>query len=117
MRKANHQAHDRDDRWVVQLHNPALRGTGKQGVSRESWKPNTGQHAGSTRVIVQPAMAQSSGSPDVPIRSLPSWTAPDHSEFLEEALKALDTYKKKDPSKGKSFTAECLLGIESCLHK
>lgn len=57
-------------------------------------------------------MAHSSGSPDAPTRSLPSWAAADHSESFEEALKALETYKKKDPSKGRSFIAECLLMTE-----
>jgi hypothetical protein len=52
-------------------------------------------------------MAHSSGSPDAPtLRPLPSWTGSDHSESFEEALKALESYKKKDPSKGKPFKAE-----------
>jgi ubiquitin-like protein ATG12 len=53
-------------------------------------------------------MAHSSGSPDAPTRSLPSWAAPDHSESFDEALRALESYKKKDPSKGKSFMVEWL---------
>ncbi|KAG1802990.1 putative ubiquitin-like modifier [Suillus variegatus] len=44
-----------------------------------------------------------SGSPDDSGRqaALP-WT-PDVSESATEALQALDTYKKKDPSKGRTF--------------
>ena len=33
-------------------------------------------------------------------RSIPSWAAQGDSEHSEEALKALETYKKKDPAKG-----------------
>jgi len=44
-------------------------------------------------------MAQVVGSPQTPTESLPSWATPHHSESPEEALKALETYKKKDPSK------------------
>ncbi|KAI4517058.1 APG12-domain-containing protein [Schizophyllum commune] len=32
-------------------------------------------------------------------RSIPSWAAQGDSEHYEEALKALETYKKKDPAK------------------
>ncbi|KAF8233848.1 putative ubiquitin-like modifier [Tricholoma matsutake] len=44
-------------------------------------------------------MAHSSGSPDAPTRSLPAWAPIDQSDIPEEALRALETYKKKDPSK------------------
>jgi ubiquitin-like protein ATG12 len=40
------------------------------------------------------------GSPDIVNRSLPSWPVPESGENITEALQALDTYKKKDPSKG-----------------
>lgn len=45
-------------------------------------------------------MASAAGSPDTTLRALPSWANPEPSEQFEEALKALDSYKKKDPSKG-----------------
>ncbi|KAF8880630.1 APG12-domain-containing protein [Infundibulicybe gibba] len=41
----------------------------------------------------------SSGSPEASTRALPSWAAPEQSEQFSEALKSLETYKKKDPSK------------------
>lgn len=45
-------------------------------------------------------MASVAGSPDTTLRALPSWANPEPSEQFEEALKALDSYKRKDPSKG-----------------
>jgi hypothetical protein len=47
-------------------------------------------------------MALPTGSPDVSARSLPSWANPETSDNIDEVLQALDTYKKKDPSKGMS---------------
>jgi ubiquitin-like protein ATG12 len=38
-------------------------------------------------------------------RPLPSWAAPDSSEINPEALAALETYKKRDPSKGRPTVA------------
>ena len=52
-------------------------------------------------------MASAAGSPDTTLRALPSWANPEPSEQFEEALKALDSYKKKDPSKGP--TSRCIL--------
>ena len=40
------------------------------------------------------------GSPDTPGRSLPSWATHEATDNIDDALKALETYKKKDPSKG-----------------
>ena len=37
---------------------------------------------------------------DTADRSLPSWASPEISETHEEALKSLQTYKKKDADKG-----------------
>jgi len=45
-------------------------------------------------------MASVAGSPDTTLRALPSWANPEPSEQFEEALKSLESYKKKDPSKG-----------------
>ncbi len=46
-------------------------------------------------------MALTAGSADVQTRTLPSaWTSLDNGTDMQEALEALDTYKKKDPSKG-----------------
>ncbi|PSS08915.1 hypothetical protein PHLCEN_2v3405 [Hermanssonia centrifuga] len=45
-------------------------------------------------------MALTAGSADVQTRTLPSaWTSLDNGTDMQEALEALDTYKKKDPSK------------------
>ncbi|KAF9465435.1 APG12-domain-containing protein [Collybia nuda] len=44
-------------------------------------------------------MAQAGGSPDLPARSLPSWAGAENSDTFDEAIKALETYKKRDPSK------------------
>ncbi|RDB15069.1 Ubiquitin-like protein ATG12 [Hypsizygus marmoreus] len=44
-------------------------------------------------------MASTTDSPNRAPRSLPSWALPEHSEMLIEAMKALDTYKQRDPSK------------------
>ncbi|KAF4566172.1 Ubiquitin-like protein [Pleurotus pulmonarius] len=38
-------------------------------------------------------------APDTPIRSLPSWAHQEVNQIPEEALSALETYKKKDPAK------------------
>ncbi|KAJ8689632.1 Ubiquitin-like protein [Pleurotus ostreatus] len=38
-------------------------------------------------------------APDTPIRSLPSWAHQEASQIPEEAISALETYKKKDPAK------------------
>ncbi|KAH0585901.1 Ubiquitin-like protein ATG12 [Termitomyces sp. J132] len=43
-------------------------------------------------------MAHTTSSPDLPPRPLP-WGPPEHSDSFAEALKALDTYKQRDPSK------------------
>lgn len=48
-------------------------------------------------------MAQVPGSPDIQGRSIPSWSVPEGGENITEALQALDTYKKKDPSKGNLY--------------
>lgn len=47
-------------------------------------------------------MAFAAGSPDMHAHSLPAFGAgiPESGENITEALTALDTYKKKDPSKG-----------------
>ena len=46
-------------------------------------------------------MASVAGSPDAPHgRSMPPWAAIEVGDNTTEALQALDTYKKKDPSKG-----------------
>jgi len=44
-------------------------------------------------------MALVPGNPDIADRSLPPWPVPEIGENITEALQALDTYKKKDPSK------------------
>jgi ubiquitin-like protein ATG12 len=61
-------------------------------------------------------MAHSSGSPDASTRPLPSWTVPEHSESFGEVLNALETYRKKDPSKGDPLTPDLSLSTEPCLH-
>ncbi|KAF9497030.1 APG12-domain-containing protein [Pleurotus eryngii] len=38
-------------------------------------------------------------APDTPIRSLPSWAHQEANQIPEEAISALETYKKKDPAK------------------
>jgi hypothetical protein len=58
------------------------------------------------RLNIANIMAQAAGSPDTPTRSLPSWVAAEQSETFDEAIKALETYKKRDPSKGMSFLEE-----------
>lgn len=45
-------------------------------------------------------MASVAGSANAHGRSVPSWAAPEIGENITEALEALDSYKKKDPSKG-----------------
>ena len=51
-----------------------------------------------------PSMALTAGNADAQTRPLPSaWTPLDNPHNMQEALEALDTYKKKDPSKGASF--------------
>lgn len=49
------------------------------------------------------SMAQATGSPDAPTRSLPAWAAPEVSPTTAEAIRALESYKKKDPSKSTVF--------------
>jgi ubiquitin-like protein ATG12 len=44
-------------------------------------------------------MALVPGSPEIHGRSMPPWAAQEGGENITEALQALDTYKKKDPSK------------------
>ena len=46
-------------------------------------------------------------------RSIPSWAAQGDSEHYEEALKALETYKKKDPAKGS--LAQSQMSANECL--
>ena len=43
------------------------------------------------------------GDEVTPDRSVPSWAMPATSENAEEALKALQVYKKKDAEKGEHF--------------
>ncbi|KII83972.1 hypothetical protein PLICRDRAFT_118729 [Plicaturopsis crispa FD-325 SS-3] len=44
-------------------------------------------------------MAHAPGSPDAHGRADRLWAAPDAGENIAEAIQALETYKKKDPSK------------------
>lgn len=58
-------------------------------------------------------MAFAAGSPDMHAHSLPAFGAgiPESGENITEALTALDTYKKKDPSKGTHELLHlCVLG-------
>ncbi len=48
-------------------------------------------------------------APDTPIRSLPSWAHQEANQIPEEALSALETYKKKDPAKGDPYQASSLV--------
>ncbi|KAG6899000.1 hypothetical protein C0995_007495, partial [Termitomyces sp. Mi166 len=48
-------------------------------------------------------MAHTINSPDPSSRPLP-WGPPEHSDSFPEAIKALDTYKQRDASKGPSPT-------------
>lgn len=62
-------------------------------------------------------MASVAGSPDAPHgRSVLPWAATESGENITEALQALDTYKKKDPSKGQWFP-HCIMlcGIMNCV--
>lgn len=44
------------------------------------------------------------GTPDIHSRAIPSaWTAMDSGANIQEALEALETYKKKDGAKGTQF--------------
>ena len=54
-------------------------------------------------------MALVLGSPETHNRSMPSWAVPEGGENITEALQALDTYKKKDPSKGNHLTLHLAL--------
>ena len=74
-------------------------------------RPGPGVLAGGPRArgdpeyLVAPDMAPTAGSPDIHTRALPSaWTSLDSGPNLQEALDALESYKKKDPSKGAPTT-------------
>ncbi|KAJ7262948.1 APG12-domain-containing protein [Mycena rebaudengoi] len=44
-------------------------------------------------------MSEAAGSSEGTARALPSWATPETADINEEALKALENYKKRDPSK------------------
>lgn len=56
-------------------------------------------------------MAMTAGTADAQTRTLPSaWTPLEPALSMQEALEALETYKKKDPAKGVLL---CLLSLSA----
>ena len=64
------------------------------------WHTLTDSDSDWLTVVNSRFMSHIPGSPDTPGRSLPSWAALEATGNIDEALKSLETYKKKDPSKG-----------------